>query len=74
VKKVYKAEEDDFNKIYSNIAGAEIHWVADTSKVYFEAGATNYFNSNLDVEVRKTTGHWQGAQFHWHSPSEHTIE
>jgi carbonic anhydrase len=70
----YEAMNDNFNKVYTNIDSGEMKWVGDTTKLTYGDVGVNTFDSRLASHVYGGPQRFNGAQFHFHSPSEHSVD
>jgi hypothetical protein len=70
---VYDAEDDDFQKVYSNQLDVTIAWTGLTSQVTLDteeaAESTNEFSSDIAADVFETTKTYTATDFKFHSGS-----
>jgi carbonic anhydrase len=74
VSSTYSPSKDAYGKVYSNPRNPTIEWMHVTSKLIFDKNDVNFFSSYYSESEFGTDRLWQGAELHWHHPSEHTIE
>ena len=74
--KIYKARDDNFNKLYTDQTNAVVHWDGHTSKttIVNPGEDLQMFSSGFAAKYLQGPERFSGVQFHFHTGSEHTVD
>ena len=75
-KKYYKANDDNFQKMYSDQTNVPVHWDGHTSKTTLTNPGEDIqtFSSMFSANYLMAPQKYNGVQFHFHTGSEHTVD